>query len=117
MGAEIKWVRGAEERNSVLTQAEELNHICEIIESRSDEHVERVTLIGSLVAWHTVRRTFTFSVPDAELIPGKMHKDFDASETRLIPAMYEALIAKHTRVIYTQEEDESWWELESLQSL
>lgn len=116
--ADIKWIREKETRSSVFAQPENFARICEMIEKKNDTTFENVTLTGFLDAWNATGRRFILHVPDAEPISGTFQKGFDATPSRTVHGIrYEADLVKHTRIIYTSDKDQVFWELADIREL
>lgn len=118
MSANIQWVRGKEVRSSILAQSQQFAHICQMIETTSEDKIESVTVTGILNAWNVVTRKFMLDVPDAEPVSGYFSKTFDATIPRTVGGnRYEAILAKHTKIVYTSEKDTVSWELNGLREI
>jgi hypothetical protein len=111
MSAEIKWVRDGETKKKVLTQQQEFDQLCQIIETRGDEEVESATLTGTLATWDTVGRRFILVFPEAEPVRGTFAEAFDASSPRTVQDRYEVKLLKRTAFNYVTDQERISWEL------
>lgn len=116
MAADIKWVRGRETKSHVLAQPPEFAEIVRLIEDKSDIATESFEVMGALVAWNTVTKTFMLEFPQGEPISGHWAEDFEGTQ-RQVPALYEARLTKKTVVRYAEERDQVSWLLHSLHRL
>ena len=113
MDAEIKWIRDADTRRVVLTQAAKFEEICGFIEGRSEEVSEDITLTGQLVGYNVHAGRFAFEAPDADVINGSFTKEFEAVQ-RQVPRQYTARVIKQTIQHYASDRDDVSWFLVSL---
>lgn len=113
--AEIKWRRKEEIRSSVSMQRPELTRLAEILDSKSEEEEEPLTLDGTVVGLDVEVGTFHMTFPDGEEIRGKLADSF-AGPTE-IPHRYRATIKKLLATYYSTRQDEVHYILESLDEL
>lgn len=112
LSADIKWQRQEQERASVVVQKEELARLREIIEQASEEKVQQFEVIGELIGLDVgASNSFRISVPGTEDIVGKIGEHFNKSERYQIHGRYNANLYKKSKVHYSTEREEEWWEL------
>jgi len=115
LSAAIKWQRQADERASVTVQKEELARLREIIDEASEEKVEAHEIIGELTGLDVgAGNWFRLSVPGAEDVTGKIADTFNRSQSYEIHGRYSASVLKKSKIHYSTEREEEWWELNEL---
>jgi hypothetical protein len=120
LSADIKWERGETVKSDILFQSEEAVRLASLVESTSDETIERVTLTGFLQGGDLDSRSFHLSFPEtqeADDIRGYMTKSFAPKEELQLGKRYEADLVKHTVTRYAIEDDSVWWEMENIRAV
>lgn len=120
LSADIRWERGEILKSDILFQSEEAVRLASIVESTSDETIERVTLTGFLQGGDLDSRSFHLSFPEvqeAEDIRGYMAKNFAPTEELLLGKRYEVDLVKRTVTQYATEKDDVWWEMEGIRGV
>jgi len=109
-GADIKWRSNRDVAPSLFIQRQELQTLTNAIQATSEEQREDFTRVGSLLAVHVPRRTFTFQFEDGERT-GIIHGTFADAISRsygveLPSKRYRATIRRTTKTFYSTEQDE-----------
>ncbi len=118
LSADIRWQRQEDERARVLVQTEELVRLREIIDQASEETAEAHTIIGELTGLDvSAGNSFRISVPGAEDITGKIAEAFNRARTYEIHGRYSASLIKRSKIFYSTEREEEWWELTELRTV
>lgn len=111
LSADIKWNRLDEERGRVLVQKEELSRLRGIIAQASEEKSEGFEMTGELMGLDVSGGGFRLSVPGGDEVTGKVADSFDRGATYQIHGRYSAKLLKKSKIYYSQEREEEWWEL------
>jgi hypothetical protein len=112
LSADIKWQRKDHDRAGVIVQKEELARLREIIDQASEEKVEGFEIVGELIGLDVGSGySFRIAVPGAEDIDGKIAENFDRSQSYVINNRYTARLLKKSKIFYSTEREEEWWEL------
>jgi hypothetical protein len=115
LSADIKWQRQETERDRVVVQKEELARLREIIDQASEEKVETFTITGELLGLDVgASNSFRLSAPGAQDIYGKIGDAFNKAQLYEIHGRYFASVIKKSKIYYSTEREDEWWELAEL---
>jgi hypothetical protein len=119
LSVDIKWARGETPKSDIIFQAEEAAHLAQIVESTSDETVDRLTMVGVLAGGDLHSRSFHLSFPETkgvEDIRGYLTKDIVSLKDFVLGKRYIAEVVKNTITQYSTEQETTNWELAALKA-
>jgi len=117
LSADIRWYRQETDRAHVLVQKEELARLREIIEQASEEKEERFTVSGELLGLDVgAGNYFRISVAGAEDLAGRISREFDRELHYDIHGRVTAELIKKSKIYYSTEREDEWWELVKLRT-
>lgn len=111
LSADIKWNRLEEERGRVLVQKEELSRLRGIIDQASEEKSESHEITGELMGLDVSGGSFRLAVPGGDDVTGKVADTFDRGATYEIHGRYSAKLLKKSKIYYSTEREDEWWEM------
>lgn len=115
LSADIHWRRLETDRAHVVVQRQELSRLTAIIDRASEETETPFETVAELLGLDVgASNSFRLNVPGAEDITGKISEAFDRGQTYHIHGVYTANLIKKTKVHYSTEREDEWWELLSL---
>lgn len=110
VGIELR--RGEEIRGRFSMQKAEFIRLQNVIAQTSEDDYAEIDVLGTLLAVDVGRRTFRVQ-PDGRIpiITGSFSIGIDESHPVAIPGRYELRLGQTTRIQYSTEEEEVWYEL------
>lgn len=119
-GVDIKWIGYRTPETRLIIQRPDLISLRDTISSMSDEEYADFTADGTLIAAHSVRKTFGFQYYEGDeirVINGKFIDAINQAHAATVPANYRAHFRKTTRTTYSTEEDKIEYVLLRLEEL
>jgi hypothetical protein len=104
-GADIDWRRGEQIRNTLVRQYPQIQALHDAIEDTSDEQVQIIDVVGTLVGADLYTRRFHF-VSEAENMKGVFRDAISESQTATLPSRYYAKIQRTTKTRLSTEKQE-----------
>jgi hypothetical protein len=112
LSADIRWRRRQADRARLVVQKEELARLREIIDQASEENAEQFNVTGELIGLDIGSGNhFRISVPLAEDVAGRISDSFDRASHYEIHGRVTAGVIKRSKIYYSTEREEEWWEL------
>ena len=118
LSADIHWRREEHDRAHVIVQKEEMAQLSALIDQASEERSESVELSGELIGMDVgASNSFRLGVPDAEDVVGRMSQTFNRGITYEIHGRYHASLVKRSKIYYSIDKEDDWWELMRLEAV
>ena len=112
LSADIRWRRQQVDRARLVVQKEELERLREIINQASEETVKQFSITGELIGLDIGSGNhFRISIPAADDIAGRIADAFDRASHYEIHARVTAEVIKRSKIYYSTEREDEWWEL------
>lgn len=105
LGAEIRWLRGTEERTEVLATPPQMERLEQMLKAGGEEHVEDLVGTGRLVGADIATNEFHLALPDGSDIRGEMEPSVYSEERIQLPVFCEFAMRKVTWRSYATEEE------------
>lgn len=103
-GAAIEWVRDHKVKENIVVQAPEFRVLSESLERTSEEVISEEVLRGVLVGADTKSHRFHFIADSAvQSIRGNFEDAISESQRATLPARYNAVLRKTTKITYATE--------------
>jgi hypothetical protein len=115
IGATVEWRVSERPVSSKLFSMADLRQLKTAIDETSEETTEEMTIIGDLVAVDLRSKRFGIELLDKTKIAGRFETEIDKQHTVELPRRYAARIKKITRVVFSTDEDQVDYILESLE--
>ena len=115
--ANIEWRRREEVRSSLFVQKPQLEQLRKAIDETSNETEEDLDVMGNLVGADVNRKTFHIEMEGGGEIRGTFTDAISEEHTVTLPKAYGARIRKTKTIVYSTEEERTFYLLLSLRSI
>jgi hypothetical protein len=117
LGADIKWQRQRQERESLLIQPSELIVLRKTIDTTSSETSGQFQDVGELRAANLERKTFSMRFEGPTLVKGTFSDAISEAHAVELPHRYRATITKKVRVNYATDSEDAKYFLDRLERI
>jgi hypothetical protein len=115
--AEIKWLNDTEVIYESILNSEHLLNMDQAIKETSNENIEEIEMIGTLIGADTSLHNFHMAFNDHDEIKGKMLENLGKTRMLEIPQKYKATLRKETYENYAENKIETKYILKKLEDI